>query len=110
MSETHKWRGASGKEYLYYVHELSWKPKKDQKGNYVFAKMVGMYWEPVYIGQGDLQDRYAAALDEGCVTTKAPTHYHLHMNSNEIALKDEERDLIDGNPACRWPNGCNGKG
>ena len=59
MAETPKvsWSGASGKSYVYFVHNLSWNPSPDQGGNYIFARQVSNGWEAVYVGQGDLKNR-----------------------------------------------------
>ena len=108
MAETTTWRGASGKTYTYYIDKLPWRPKADQDGNYIFAKKINGVWHAVYVGQGDLQDRYDAALKEGCVTRKNSTHYHRHLNNDTSARRAEEDDIIAGNPECKWPNGCNG--
>ena len=104
----HDWRGASGRSYSYTVHPIGWRPAANQKGNYIFAKQIGPYWEAIYIGQGDLQDRYDAAVREGCVTRKGATHYHEHLRAREDERRQEERDLISGNAECRAPKGCNG--
>ena len=101
------WAGASGAGYEYAVHELPSRPP-NYIGNYIFAKVVNDVWHAVYIGQGNLQDRHDAAIKEGCVTQKGATHYHEHLNYDEIARKGEESDLIAGNPECEWPQGCNG--
>ena len=110
MSNTFSWQGESGSSYAYTVHDLSWRPNEDQDGNYVFAKLVNGIWHAVYIGQGDLQTRYDAALREGCVTAKSATHYHEHLNSNKAARTQEESDIIAGNPECMSPTGCNDRG
>ena len=108
MSSMIDWRGNSGALYNYAVYELPWPPNAGQDGNYIFAKRISGIWYAVYIGQGDLRARYDAALREGCVTSKSATHYHFHLNSDASARRNEERDLIAGNPECKWPNGCNG--
>ena len=108
MTDSVNWKGASGASYVYSVHKLPWRPAANQKGNYIFAKAVNNYWHPVYIGQGDLQERYDAALKEGCVRDKAATHYHVHTQNDKAARENEESDLIAGNPKCKWPEGCNG--
>ena len=108
MNDTVNWRGSSGVEYKYTVHELPWRPDEGQIGNYIFAKKLGSFWNAVYVGQGDLRERYDAALDEGCVTSKSATHYHGHLNSNSVNRRNEERDIIAGNSECKWPKGCNG--
>lgn len=102
------WPGLSGTKYTYHVNQLPWRPDADQKGNYIFAKVVNGVWNAVYIGQGILRDRYDAALQEGCVSSHGATHYHAHLNTNANARLSEERDLINGRPECIWPNGCNG--
>ena len=71
-------------------------------------RYINKYWLPIYIGQGDLQDRYDAALAEGCVESKNATHYHVRSNGNKVDREGEESDLIAGNTQCEWPNGCNG--
>ena len=108
MADTTKWYGSSGTSYTYTVHDKSWRPAANQEGNYIFAKKIQGIWHAVYIGQGDLQKRYDAALREGCVTDKGATHYHEHLNNSQTSRKSEETDIIDGNPECKWPKGCNG--
>ena len=108
MSITQDWTGASGANYTYHIHQLPWPPGPGQKGNYIFAKQIGGLWNAVYIGEGELIDRYNAALREGCVVDNIATHYHEHLNVSEVARKNQEKDLIAGNPECKSPAGCNG--
>ena len=108
MTDTFNWRGLSGSSHTYHIKPLPWQPSEGQDGNYIFAKMVNGVWHAVYIGEGVLRQRYDAAHHEGCVTERGATHYHVHMNSNKAARKQEESDLIAGNSECQWPNGCNG--
>ena len=105
---TEDWKGDSGKTYRYHIQELPWRPDANQDGNYIFAKQISDIWHAVYIGQGDLRDRYDAAKKEGCVDEKGATHYHSHLNGNKASRTSEEKDLIAGNPECEWPTGCNG--
>lgn len=105
---THNWHGQSGHSYKYCVKQIDWKPASEQDGNYIFAKQVNGVWNAVYVGQGDLLNRYNAAMKEGCVIRKGATHYHVHLNGNERPRKEEEMDIIKGNPECNWPIGCNG--
>ena len=108
MTETTTWRGSSGSSYTYYLDKLPWQPSENQDGNYIFAKKINGLWHAVYVGQGDLHDRYDAAMREGCVTMKKATHYHRRINNDASARRAEENDIIAGNPECNWPNGCNG--
>lgn len=110
MADQERWRGKSGESYTYEIHKLPWRPSPNQDGNYIFAKKPGQFWHAVYVGQGNLQDRYDAALDDGCVTVKGATHYHVHLNSNSNSRTREESDIIAGNPECMDPTGCNRKG
>ncbi len=105
---TTRWPGRSGAEYTYFIEELPWRPRAGQEGNYIFAKVEQGTWVPIYVGHGDLQARYDAALLEGCIKMKGATHYHVHLNSSVASRVAEERDVIEGNPACQWPKGCNG--
>ena len=106
------WKGESGKRYIYRTFEMPHKPPEDTKGNYIFAEQLGNgTWFAIYVGQGDLRDRYNAALREGCVTEKGATHYHYHTNNQSSVVKRlrEENDIIEGNPECESPLGCNGQ-
>jgi len=111
MNYTHEWEGKSRTKYPYTVCEINFTPSKHQKGNYIFARYDNRKEEyvPIYIGEGILLDRYEEAMEEGgCVKWKNPTHYCFHLNSNEQKRKDEEADLIHGNPLCWKENGgCN---
>ncbi len=107
MADTFDWSGATGQQYTYSIHDLEWVPAADQDGNYIFAKKINAGWEAVYVGEGDLQSRRAAALDEGCAKRKGATHYHCHLNQKEEARLAEETDVLKGNPEAYEPVGCN---
>ena len=77
------------------------------KGNYIFAKRALSRIQAVKIGQGDLRDRFKAAIDEGCVLEKGATLFLYHANPIEHARLTEEADLIEGNRECLEPTGCN---
>lgn len=109
MSEigTHIWEGF-GDEYEYSISRRPPKLEEEWLGNYIFAKIVNEEWHAVYVGQGALFDRYNKAVKEGCVDEKGATHYHFRLNDKKHDREMEERDLIAGNPECKWPEGCNG--
>ena len=109
MADTFDWSGASGQQYTYGIHDLEWVPAADQDGNYIFAKNVNDGWHAVYVGEGDLQSRRAAAFDEGCAKRKGATHFHCHLNGNQNSRLTEETDIIAGNPETMTPVGCNGQ-
>jgi hypothetical protein len=104
-----EWLGASGTRYKYYVYELSHDLGSGQDGNYILAREITGGWEAVYVGQGDLEARKTAAMNEGCVTQKGATHFHCHLNPDESARLAEESDVLAGNPEAYEPRGCNHK-
>ena len=108
MSVIH-WTGISGKMYEYSVIGLPASPPSG-KGNYIFAKKAMNDYGAVYVGQGDLKDRYDAAIQEGCVTRRGATHYCAHIRNaySESERLLEEQDIIAGNQECLKQNGgCN---
>ena len=107
MADKCDWPGKSDRKYIYYVHDLTFSPSSDQDGNYIFAKLVSGAWQPVYIGEGDLRDRKAAHIANGCVTRKGATHFHCHRNSAKEEQQAEESDLLTNFPQALEPTGCN---
>ena len=107
MDEISHWRGLSGETYAFHYAPLPWNPAPDQDGNYIFARYENGAWRAIYIGQGDLKQRYDAAMADQCVAMHGATHYHAHLNAELRLRLAEERDLIAGNPVCLWPTGCN---
>jgi|SRR6516225_9592845 len=56
------WTGASGKKYIYEIHERHPKLAPNEAGNYIYAKMdEHRRWVPIYIGEGNLTQRAAVA-------------------------------------------------
>lgn len=106
------WIGISGKAYSYELVPLHAAAPPPSKGNYIFSNERPEPKEAVYVGEGHLPDRYAAALKEGCIILRGATHYSYHTRNahDEAARKKEELDIIDGNPECLAPTGCNGQG
>ena len=109
MVEKVEWRGGSGKIYTYSLYDIDWNPKGGQDGNYIFAKQIDDVWLAVYVGEGDLKDRKAAHIRDGCVNQKGATHYHCHLKAIATARSDEEADILTGNPEAYAPTGCNVK-
>lgn len=107
--QTCDWPGVSGSVYTYHVYDINFVLNAGQDGNYIFAKLVNGSWSPVYIGQGDLQSRRQAHLNDGCVTQKGATHFHCHLNGSEIKRLAEERDILANFPSAYRPTGCNVK-
>jgi len=101
------WTGASGKEYGYWSKELPYSCDPDQDGNYIFTKLVNGVWVPIYIGQGDINDRVNDETHYNCAIGKGATHVHVHTKSTEVDRLDEEQDLLRGHPDAYAPIGCN---
>jgi hypothetical protein len=108
-NETIEWPGATGKKYPYHIHGIDFDPSPKQDGNYILAKIANGKWQPIYIGEGDLKTRIAAAKSDGCVLRKGATHIHEHLNGNETARKAEESDILAVHPVAYAPTGCNVK-
>ena len=107
--QTVMWPGASGTKYKYWITGLD-AGFKDEDGNYIFCKSVGGYWVPVYIGQGNLNDRIGPNHHKwACIKRKGATHVHTHTNPREADRLSEERDLLAGNSEAYSPEGCNEK-
>lgn len=102
--QTVSWPGASGKSYTYYVYPRGATFTPGQPGNYIHAKVVNGYWQPVYIGQtGDLNERLRNHEQQNGVDRNGATHLHVHTNStDEKVRRVEEKDLI-----VKWKPICN---
>uniref|UniRef100_A0A6H1ZT14 GIY-YIG domain-containing protein n=1 Tax=viral metagenome TaxID=1070528 RepID=A0A6H1ZT14_9ZZZZ len=103
------WSGASGQKYGYLSQKLPYSCDVGQNGNYIFAKIVNNAWVPIYIGQGDIDDRVNDPTHYKCSTGKGATHVHVHLTSNEADRITEEQDLLKGHPSAYAPTGCNEK-
>ena len=90
------WGGRSGQKYTYYVYEIGTNLKA-AGGNYIFAKVVGGVWVPVYIGQtSDLSTRFDNHHKMPCIRRNGATHIHAHLNALERDRLAEEADLLAG--------------
>lgn len=103
------WTGTSGKRYGYWSKNLPYFCDKGQNGNYIFTKIVNNLWVPIYIGQGDINDRANDIVHYECAIGKGATHIHVHLNSIEADRLSEEQDLLAAYPEVYAPKGCNEK-
>jgi len=103
------WTGASGEKYGYWVKKLPFSCDPEQNGNYIFAKVVNNVWLPVYIGQGDINNRVNDRVHYKAAVNKGATHVHVHTNPTERDRTSEEQDLLQGHPEAYAPTGCNQK-
>lgn len=103
------WTGASGTKYGYWVKKLPFSCDQGQNGNYIFSKLVNKVWIPVYIGQGDINDRVSDRTHYNAAVSKGATHVHVHTNATERDRTSEEQDLLRGHPEAYAPKGCNQK-
>ena len=106
--QTCVWVGASGTEYTYTVHSISDTFSGLPAGNYVFARVDGDTWTPIYFGQGQLADRCGPGHHRwDCALAKGATHIHVHLNGREADRLAEEDDLLAAYPQAYEPVGCN---
>lgn len=102
------WVGGSGTNYTHYVYALPATFDPNQPGNYIYAKKDPQgYWQPIYIGEGDLNDRANNHHQAICIRQKGATHFHCHKNDSEKARLAEERDLLARYTQAYVPTGCN---
>jgi hypothetical protein len=107
-ASTCEWVGKSGTRYTYYIYALPASFNPNQLGNYIYAKKDSQgYWQPIYIGQGDLNDRANNHHQAACIRQKGATHFHCHKNDTEQARLAEERDLLANYTQAYAPTGCN---
>jgi hypothetical protein len=103
------WSGASGTKYGFWSKKLPYSCDPGQNGNYIFTKIVNNIWVPIYIGQGDINERVNDQAHYSCAIGKGATHVHVHLNSIEADRLAEEQDLLKGHPSVYVPTGCNEK-
>jgi len=105
---TYNWKGYSGKTYTYFTYRLPVDFNLNQPGNYIFSRQNTQgNWLPIYIGQGDLNDRVNYHHQTECIRQKGATHFHCHTNSAENDRLEEESDLLNNHSQSYQPTGCN---
>jgi hypothetical protein len=103
-----EWRGQSGRAYQYWIYPLPATFDASQDGNYIFARPdASGRWAPIYIGQGNLNDRANTHHQASCIRARGATHFHCHLNDAERDRLAEERDLLAGYTQAYQPTGCN---
>ncbi len=102
---THPWNGFSGRTYIYQVLPISKINELSGPGGYIFAKVFGGYWVPIYVGQtSNLSERFDHHHAMPCIRRNGATHIHVRANfGGEDARRAEESDLI-----ARYHPPCNG--
>ena len=105
------WKGASGKEYTFWIYELPANLRSGHDGNYIYCKVENNLWVPIYVGQGDLGDRsdIDSHHQSPCLRIKGATHFHCHKNARLADRRAEEKDLLKNYPQAYKPTGCNEK-
>ena len=90
------WRGASNKQYGYWIAPLETE-FRDAPGNFVIAKQTAPHkWAAIYIGETSSlkyglsdSEKFKKAVDKGA------THIHVHVGSiSEHVRKVERIDMI----------------
>lgn len=78
--------------YTYWVYPIN-TTFKDEPGNYIYARRNSAgEWEYVYIGESSSLSQRLASTD--VERTVGATHILAHLNPDERARKNEEKDLI----------------
>ena len=102
------WVGASGRQYSFSVFALPVSLNAGQAGNYIYTRLnQSGQWVPIYIGEGELNDRANNHHQAACLRAKGATHFHCHLNSVQQARRVEEMDLLARYTNAYAPNGCN---
>jgi hypothetical protein len=102
------WTGKSGTKYTFWIYSLPASFDPNQPGNYIYTKMDSQgYWQPIYIGQGDLNDRANNHHQAMRLRQKGATHFHCHKNVSEQSRLAEESDLLAMYTQAYAPIGCN---
>jgi hypothetical protein len=100
------WPGASGRRYHYWVYRLPARFEPGQTGNFIFARLDGRRWVPLYIGQGDLHAAATAPPARACLEAAGATHLHANQGGHTQVRRDEARDLLRAHPEALQPHGC----
>lgn len=102
------WIGKSGTTYRHWIYALPASFNDDEVGNYVYAKKNAEgKWVPIYIGEGELNNRANNHHQERCIKSKGATHFHCHLNTSKSDRLAEEDDLLDNYTNAYQPTGCN---
>jgi len=102
------WPGRSGTQYRYYVYALPVSFVADNEGNYIYSRLHGGFWIPIYVGEGNLSDRVGPSHHRAeCIRSKGATHVHVHVNADPNARSREESDILANFVQAYSPVGCN---
>ena len=110
MAETPRceWTGKSGRTYTFFIYELPCTFDPNRPGNYIYAKQSSAgTWTPIYIGEGDLNDRATNHPQAHSIRQKGATHFHCHKNASERARLGKVADLLARYRQAYAPAGCN---
>ncbi len=101
-----QWRGASGKEYTYYIWPRHSHVENGPPGNFIHVKEgPDGTLLPVYIGQtDDLNHRFVKPETQSCVDANGATQLHLHSS---VSQGQEERLAEVADLVARWKPACN---
>lgn len=96
MSETTIWRGQSTRLYTYHrIDDPTWGGIKPVSGNYMFCRIEGNRWRPMYIGiADDLRDRISNHEIWPNAKRLGATFVFAHANLSRSDREFEEKDLI----------------
>ena len=101
------WTGAAGTSYRFWVYPLGCRFLPGQAGTYIIARRRAGGWDPLYIGQGDLDNRSRHHHQADCLRSRGATHIHARAGADEPRRIAERDDLLAAHPAAEAPLGCN---
>lgn len=93
MATTSLWFGKYD-AYTYFVHKLSTRFNPFQYGNFVVARKKGDHWEPLFIGEGDLNEQLDNLKQTVKLKKLGATHIHAHVNGMTEYRRAEKEDLL----------------
>jgi hypothetical protein len=102
-----EWRGAQGTPYRFWVYPLGCRFAAGQAGTYIIARRRADGWDPLYVGQGDLDNRSRHHHQADCLRARGATHIHARAGGEEPGRIAERDDILAAHPAAEAPRGCN---
>jgi predicted restriction endonuclease len=99
------WKGASGREYKYWIYDIGYDKFDPVPANYIFTKETeSRTHKPIYIGEtGDITERFDYHHKIDCIRRNGATHINAHKSSSDKETRcKEETDLIN-----KWHPICN---
>ncbi len=106
------WNITDGFGIKFHGYELTHELDAHLQGNYIIAKYdseKNAYF-PIYIGEGDIEDRRNFHIRKGCITEKGAGVIFVKSEGSRIRRREIEQQLLEQYPGAYIENGgCNDK-